>query len=234
MPSGDRSFYLRISGIENLVFFGRLYGLSRAAALEAAEAALAAVGLADVGRARVNTYSHGMQKRLSLARALLASPEVLLVDEATHDLDPEGARRIRAHVQGLAEEGAAVLWTTQRVEEIRGFADRVTLLRRGRVRFVGTVPQLLADSLPRRHLLTLRNRSGALDVGGLNAVVGGAGTIAAPETGGEEYLLSLADGVVLGQALARITAAGVDVLACRAERSEVEDAFMLLTDEQGL
>jgi ABC-2 type transport system ATP-binding protein len=143
VPSGDRTFYLRISGVENLAFFARLQGLPKRKAFARAQDVLAAVGLADVGRRPVATYSHGMQKRLSIARALLTEPEVLLIDEATHDLDPEGADRVRSLVAARAAAGAAVVWATQRVEEINGFADRVTLVSRGRVQFTGSVDELL-------------------------------------------------------------------------------------------
>jgi ABC-2 type transport system ATP-binding protein len=144
VPSGDRTFYLRISGLENLVFFARLQGLRRRKAVGRAQEVLAAVGLTDAARRRVGTYSHGMQKRLAIARALLTEPRVLLVDEATHDLDPEGAQRIRSLVAERAAAGAAVVWATQRVDEISGFADEVTLLSAGRVRFTGSVDELLA------------------------------------------------------------------------------------------
>jgi ABC-2 type transport system ATP-binding protein len=144
VPSGDRTFYLRISGLENLVFFARLQGLRRRKAAARAHEVLAAVGLTDAACRRVGTYSHGMQKRLSIARALLTEPGVLLVDEATHDLDPEGAQRVRALVAERAAAGTAVIWATQRVDEISGFANRVTLLAAGRVRFTGSVDELLA------------------------------------------------------------------------------------------
>ena len=158
VPSGDRTFYLRISGVENLVFFARMHGMRRAAARRRALELLDLVGLADAGRRPVGRYSHGMQKRLSFARALLDDPALLLVDEATHDLDPEGADRIRALTSDLAARGAAVLWTTQRIDEIRGFADAVTFLHRGEVRFAGSVPQLIArgDASP-RYVVRVRN-----------------------------------------------------------------------------
>ncbi|HEY7623074.1 MAG TPA: ABC transporter ATP-binding protein [Solirubrobacteraceae bacterium] len=144
VPSGDRTFYLRISGLENLVFFARLQGLRRRKATARAHEVLAAVGLTDAARRRVGLYSKGMQKRLSIARALLTEPGVLLVDEATHDLDPEGAQRVRALIAERAAAGAAVMWATQRVDEISGFANRVTVLTAGRVRFTGSVNELLA------------------------------------------------------------------------------------------
>ncbi len=82
VPPGDRSFYLRLSGVENLVFFARLEGLRKRAARGRALELLGEVGLQDAGDRPVNTYSHGMQKRLSFARARLGEPRLLLVDEA--------------------------------------------------------------------------------------------------------------------------------------------------------
>ena len=114
--------YGDLSGHENLVFFARMHGMRRRAAGDRAAELLDAVGLADAADRPVNAYSHGMQKRLSIARALLTEPRVLLVDEATHDLDPEGARRIRELIEEAAAEGTAVLWATQRLDEISGSA----------------------------------------------------------------------------------------------------------------
>jgi ABC-2 type transport system ATP-binding protein len=234
VPSGDRSFYLRISGLENLIFFGRLHGLSRRAAATRSLEVLEDVGLRGSERKPVGLYSHGMQKRLSVARALLMRADVLLLDEATHDLDPEGARQVRELVTGLAEQGSTVLWATQRLEEIRGFADSVTLIHEGVVRFAGTVPDLMGYAVPQRFLLRMRN--GSLDRTELQPVLqralGGAGTIA-PLAGGsdEDFVLSLADDASLGDALRSLLAVDVQILACREERSEIEDAFVRLTRE---
>jgi ABC-2 type transport system ATP-binding protein len=230
VPSGDRSFYLRISAFENLLFFGRLHGLRRKEAAARALEVLEQVGLRDEARNRVGFYSHGMQKRLSVARALLTKPTLLLVDEATHDLDPEGARRVRDLVQNEADRGAAVVWTTQRVEEIKGLADRVVLLVHGRVRFTGTVHELTAVAQPRRHVLRLRNcrPPGAALLVAAQRALRDRGTLS---NGGDpdHFLLSLADGAVLGDALAAMMEAEIQVLACERERSEVEEAFMSLT-----
>jgi ABC-type multidrug transport system ATPase subunit len=230
IPSGDRSFYLRISGIENLVFFARLYGLSRREATLRSAEVLEHVGLAGEGRKRVAFYSHGMQKRLSVARAMLMRPSFLLVDEATHDLDPEGALRVRKLVRDAADAGAAVVWATQRVDEIRGLADRVILLANGRARFYGTVHELMAHSSPHRHVLHMRNgRPDRLElVATAERALAGRGRITA---GGdpEHFVLALDDGVILGDALAAIAQADIKVLSCRQERSEIEEAFFALT-----
>ena len=237
VPSGDRSLYLRISGFENLLFFGRLHGMSKGEAAARARELLELVGLGGDGDLRAAFYSHGMQKRLSIARALLTRPSVLLVDEATHDLDPEAAARTRRLVRGIADEGAAVVWATQRIEEIRGFADGVTLLREGTAAFQGTVSQLIALAAPRRYVLRLRNGqapgSGPELVPMLRKAVAAAGTIAAAEDGDpEDFLLHLAEGAVLGDVLAAVTAEGVDVVGCREEVSEIENAYLNLAGSE--
>jgi ABC-2 type transport system ATP-binding protein len=228
VPSGDRSFYLRVSGLENLLFFARLHGLPKRQATSRSHELLEMVGLGDAASRRVGLYSHGMQKRLSVARALLTEPRILFVDEATHDLDPQGAERIRELVRHQARSGVAVIWTTQRVEEIRGFADHVTLLHTGTVRFQGTVPQLLA-AVPRRRFL-LRMEPGQDPVTLRSAVSGLAEVREGSDP--EHIVLGVTEGQTLGGAIAALERAGVSVLACTEEGSGVEEAFLFLTREE--
>jgi ABC-type multidrug transport system ATPase subunit len=232
VPSGDRTFYLRISGLENLVFFGRLHGYRRRVAAARAREVLDAVGLVDAAGRPVGLYSHGMQKRLSVARALLTRPRVLLVDEATHDLDPEGARRVKRLVDTLADDGVAVVWATQRLEEIRGFAHEVTLLDAGRPRFQGSVDDLARNAVPRRYVVQLRD--GAALNGRIERALAGIASLApAGTSGGEHFVLELAEGAILGDALGALAREGADILACRNETSELEEAFLALTGGAG-
>ncbi|HJU49011.1 MAG TPA: ABC transporter ATP-binding protein [Gaiellaceae bacterium] len=229
VPSGDRTFYLRLNGLENLLFFARLRGHSRRAARTRALQALEAVGLQESARQRVGTYSHGMQKRLSFARALLDEPAVLLVDEATHDLDPEWAAEVRRLVRQTAERGAAVVWATQRVDEIRGFADGLTLLDGGHVRFDGTVGGLLERVPPTRYVLGVANGA-ARDGAPLPALSSAVGILDNRGANGE-LVLTLRSGAVLGDALAEILRSGVTLVSCRQETPEVEDAFLKLLED---
>jgi ABC-2 type transport system ATP-binding protein len=230
VPSGDRTFYLRISALENLVFFARLHGMKRSDALRRSCEVLSDVGLSDASSLRVGEFSHGMQKRLSVARALLMSPPVLLVDEATHDLDPEGSRRIRELTTDAATRGALIVWATQRLDEIRGFAQTVTLLDAGTVRFSGSVPELIAHGARRRFLLQLTNGAGTLSEHVLaTALRENASITRVGDEGTEHYLLTLEEGVVLSDVLVALAAVDVKVVSCSDERSEIEEAFLLLT-----
>jgi ABC-2 type transport system ATP-binding protein len=230
MPSGDRTFYQRISGLENLAFFARLHGLGRRRAVARSLEVLDLVGLGHAAKVRVGEYSHGMQKRLSVARALLTEPGVLLVDEATHDLDPAGAGIVRELVADISGRGAAVVWATQRLDEIRGFADRVTVLRSGSVEFAGTVPHLLSHAAPRRYVLLLTDADGNHPTGEHIAPMLPAETTCTPiADAAGQYLLVLEEEAILGDALARLSLAGCRVLSCTEERSGIEEAFLALT-----
>jgi ABC-2 type transport system ATP-binding protein len=231
-PSGDRSFYLRISGLENLAFFARLHGMGRRDAVRRAWECLGEVGLEDAARLAVGAYSHGMQKRLSFARAILGKPSILMIDEATHDLDPSGAELIRDLTRERARSGTAVVWATQRVDEIRGFADRVTLLDRGAVRFSGTVPDLMAAAPSRAYVLQLRPRPDDPEPLSERAerALGGLGRLVlSRDDGAEHHLLVLHEHALVGDAIAALSLSGIQVIACREERSQVEAAFLSLT-----
>jgi ABC-2 type transport system ATP-binding protein len=230
VPSGDRSFYLRISNLENLIFFARLHGLRLRQARTRARDALDAVGLGDVASRPVGRCSHGMQKRLSVARALLASPQVLLVDEATHDLDPEGSRRIRGLVRRLADQGTAVLWTTQRVDEVPDFAEAVTLLRDGAVVFAGSPAQLAATAPTDRYLIQVCARDTGTPPPAV-AVQLAVGPRSPVRPTGEPgyFVLTPQYPAGVGLAVACLVNGGFDVITCRRAQSEMEDAFLVLT-----
>jgi ABC-2 type transport system ATP-binding protein len=230
VPSGDRSFYLRLSGLENLIFFARMHGMRRRAARDRSAELLDAVGLVDAAGRPVNTYSHGMQKRLSFARALLHTPAVLLVDEATHDLDPVAAQKVRTLALASARRGTAVLWATQRIEELAGFAERVTVLDRGVVCFADTVAALAAAGGGDRHVIGLGPRTtGARPA--LDAALGSLGRLQ-PGADAGHVLVALSPGVSLGAALSALTAAGADVTSCRDERPAMERAFLAVTGDR--
>jgi ABC-2 type transport system ATP-binding protein len=232
MPPGERTLYLRLSGLENLAFIAVLYGFTRREALRRSHDVLTRAGLAEVANVKVRAYSHGMQKRLSFARALLTQPELLLIDEATHDLDPRAARRVRRLTVDAAASGAAVIWATQRLDEIRGFADRITILGEGTTRFEGSAAELLALVPPRRYLLRVQNGGAPVEqilAAAAPTLVDIGTLVAVGDPEGEHFTLSLKRGGLIGTAIVALEKAELSVLACREERSQIEDAFLTLT-----
>ena len=125
----EKNLYPNLTGRENLAFFARLFG-RRDLDLDAL---LGRVGLAGRGDDRVHGYSKGMRQRLTVARALLNTPDVLVLDEPTDGLDPVSARSIRNIVREEAARGAGVLLTTHDMYEADELSDRVAFLDEGRI-----------------------------------------------------------------------------------------------------
>ncbi|MHB8682282.1 MAG: ABC transporter ATP-binding protein [Acidimicrobiales bacterium] len=130
----DRSHFWRLDGRQNLEFFAAMHGMTRRRARAAADEALEAVGLTDVAQRRVDRYSTGMRSRLGIARALLGTPSVLLLDEPTRSLDPGSTVAIRELVcRVAAERRVAVLIATHDLHEAAAMASEVVILSQGRV-----------------------------------------------------------------------------------------------------
>lgn len=136
-------FYEYLSGWENLRILSTYSArFDRAATEEMVER----VGLTERIRSKVRTYSHGMRQRLALAQALLPMPRVLLLDEPTDGLDPEGIKWFRDFILGLRDErGMTVLFNSHLLAEVEQMCDRVCILKQGRQVFEGRVADLGDD-----------------------------------------------------------------------------------------
>jgi ABC-2 type transport system ATP-binding protein len=134
MIGDERSHYWRISAKRNLAFFAAMVGIPRREAAARADRLLDAVGLTDAADRPVLGYSSGMRARLSLARAMLADPPLLLLDEPTRNLDPLAAARFRASVSRLAGERAdGILFATHDLHEAVAISTRILVLSAGRI-----------------------------------------------------------------------------------------------------
>jgi ABC-2 type transport system ATP-binding protein len=137
----DRALYWRLTGRENLEFFGVMHGLTTRDARARAGVLLDQVGLASRDKL-VFGYSSGMRARLSLARALLTQPPLLLLDEPTRALDPVASAAVAEMLRQLAADGVAVFLSSHRLDEIETACDRIVVVTDGAVRFDGAVSEL--------------------------------------------------------------------------------------------
>ncbi len=135
-----------LTGRENLLFLGRLCGLSRSGARARAAGLLEAFGLAGAGGKQVKAYSGGMRRRLDLAASFLVPAELYFLDEPTTGLDPAARAQVWQIVRAAAEAGSTVLLTTQYLEEADRLADRVAVIGHGTVLAEGTPAGLKADA----------------------------------------------------------------------------------------
>ena len=135
--------YNELTGIENLVFYGRLYGIGKAR--ERAEEILVKMGLQDARHQRVGAYSRGMKQRLTLARALLHEPDLLLLDEPYTGLDQHGSRIFTEVLKGLKEEGRTVLLITHNLGAGLELSSRVVIQNKGELVFQASREQVEAS-----------------------------------------------------------------------------------------
>jgi len=141
---GDRGFYMRASAQENLRFFATLAGVPGRRANARTREVLEIVGLVGRERDRVETYSRGMKQRLHIARALLGDPALMLLDEPSIGLDPEGARDLRRLVRQLRESGCGILLTTHHLDEADDLSDDLVVVNSGRVVAQGSAQDIAA------------------------------------------------------------------------------------------
>jgi ABC-2 type transport system ATP-binding protein len=131
-----------LSGRENLVLVGRLYGVPRREARARASEVLERLGLTDAGDRLVRTYSGGMRRRLDLGASLVGHPLVLIMDEPSTGLDPRSRIELWSLIDDFVDAGTTLLLTTQHLEEADRLADRIAVIERGRLIAEGTPDEL--------------------------------------------------------------------------------------------
>jgi ABC-2 type transport system ATP-binding protein len=142
MLMGERGLYWKLTGRENMIFFGALYHLSPAARRRRADEIIERLGLGDIADRSVETYSSGQKMKLAFAKALINDAPLLILDEPTNTLDVPSARELRAVVRELNQEGKTVIYTTHIMSEAETLCNRVAIIDRGEVLALGTVPEL--------------------------------------------------------------------------------------------
>lgn len=138
------AFYPALTGIENLKVLATLGNIS----LDRVESLIELVGLAGRGGDKFKTYSLGMKQRLGIAAALLPDPKLLILDEPTNGLDPEGIQEVRDLLKKLASQGTTVFVSSHLLSEIEIISQQIVMLRKGEVVFAGAIEELLLNQKP--------------------------------------------------------------------------------------
>ncbi len=137
-------FYKHLTGLETLLFYGRLCGLSGVRLKERAAEMLALTDLEDAAGRRVGGFSKGMLQRLGLAQALIHEPRLVVLDEPTAGVDPAGSRKIRDLILSFRERGLTVLVTSHLLEQMQEVCDRVGIMAHGVMVKEGRLEDLIA------------------------------------------------------------------------------------------
>jgi len=148
MLMGERGLYWKLTGRENLEYFGALYHLDPAQRRRRATEILELLDLGELADRTVETFSSGQKMKLAFGKALINDAPLLVLDEPTNTLDVPSASELRHIVRGLNGEGKTVIYTTHIMAEAESLCERVAIIDRGQLLALGTVAELKA-SLPR-------------------------------------------------------------------------------------
>lgn len=236
MPGAASTILPRVGSlVEGPAFHPYLSGRANLARLDAADrfaaprtsgrridAALDRVGLLAAAGKRYRAYSLGMRQRLAIAAALLAPRDLLILDEPTNGLDPQGTREVRSLVASLAGDGTTVLVSSHLLSEVEQMCSHVGVMRQGQLVAQGTAAQVRGDSRPVATVTTADPRRAAevLRSLGLSGV-----------THGETEARGLPDGIEPEPIVAELVRAGVGIRGFTLEAPSLEDLFVSLTGE---
>lgn len=138
----DIALYTTMSARENLIFWGRMYGLGGSQVKKRADEVLEIVGLSERGNEKIENYSGGMKRRINIGAALMHEPELLIMDEPTVGIDPQSRNHILETVKQLNREGMTVIYTSHYMEEVEYLCNRIAIIDHGQVIASGTKQEL--------------------------------------------------------------------------------------------
>src|SRR5918996_3447398 len=222
----DVALYPDLSGLENLRFWGRMYGLAGRDLVERVEGTLEVVGLTERAGDKVADYSGGMRRRLNIAAGMLHRPRLLVLDEPTAGVDPQSRNAILGNVEALGGQGIGVLYTTHYMEEAERLCDRVGIIDQGRLIAEGTRRELVARVGERDRI--------ELAAGGDLARLAAAaarpdGVEEATVVAGGVHLVGRDGRRLLPRLLEAAEAAGVEVTSVEVAEPDLEAVFLHLT-----
>jgi lipooligosaccharide transport system ATP-binding protein len=206
---------------ENLLVFGRFFGMDRASIATRADELLELFQLSDRAKDQVEPLSGGMKRRLSIARSLIASPRILMLDEPTTGLDPQARHLLWDALQRLKRGGTTIVLTTHYMDEAEQLCDRLVVMDQAKIVAEGSPRQLIVEHASREVLeLRFPNGTESIDTKVLEGI-------------GDRYE-RLAERVIVGcengeAAHARALEHGLDPESWLVRRSSLEDVFLRLT-----
>jgi ABC-2 type transport system ATP-binding protein len=223
-----------LTGYENLVVFGRLRGLSRAASRQRADELLAAFDLTGSAGRLVGGYSGGMRRRLDVGASLIVTPDLLFLDEPTTGMDPRSQSQVWELVRQIAAAGTTVLLTTQYLEEADQLAGQIAVIDHGQIVAEGTSAQLKARvGSGTLHVRVLDGQQRSLAQAVLAGTLQGPVRLGADPLSLSALLATPADatemGRLVGQAMTRLWQARVAVAEVTVGQPSLHEAFLALT-----
>lgn len=143
----EYAFFPQLSALDNVIYWGKIYGLKGEELKKAVQEALETIGLWDRRKDKAANFSGGMKRRLNIACAIIHKPAILFMDEPTVGVDPQSRNNILESVRTLNKSGTTVIYTSHYMEEIEAICDRVAIMDYGKIIALGTIPELLNSEM---------------------------------------------------------------------------------------
>jgi ABC-2 type transport system ATP-binding protein len=219
------ALYEELSGRDNVLFWGSMYGLSGARLKEAAEWSLRLVDLTDRADDPVRTYSGGMKRRINLCAGLVHRPKIILLDEPTLGIDPQARVRVLDVVRSLAAEGTTVIYTTHYLEEAESLCDRIAIIDNGSIHAEGTLEELVR-LVGGRILVVV---TGSFEADAVRHLLAGAEI---DHVADGEARVSVPDRDAVSKLLGSFFSAGIGVGGVRITEPGLESVFLAVTGRE--
>jgi len=215
------ALYEELSALENLRFFGKIYGLSGQKLKERVNNCLDIAGLAQRSKERVSKYSGGMKRRLNMVCSLLHDPPILLLDEPTVGVDPQSRNLIFETIESMSKKGRTIIYTTHYMEEAQRLCDKVAIIDHGKILEMDSVENLIAKHGGPSHI-EAEFEEKLSDVNKIKSFV-------------DDKNMQF-DGTKISfqtdlpmESLAKLNSSGVRFLSLKVQTANLEDVFLNLT-----
>lgn len=227
MVPQDIALYPTMSALDNLMFWGKMYGLSGIKAKTRAREVLDIVGLTERAKDRIETFSGGMKRRINIGAALMHEPQLLIMDEPTVGIDPQSRNHILETVKRLNEQGMTVIYTSHYMEEVEYLCKRIAIIDEGKLIASGTKKDL-ANRLAGGSVLKLAVESAEPPfIDQLKALDGVEKVIKQPD--GEIHLHIESEMELLSTIIGLASRLNVNINNMQLEESTLETLFLQLT-----
>lgn len=230
--AGERSIYWKLTGRENLEYFAALYHIPPAIAEKRVEELIERMEIKDRSNELVEKYSTGMRQRIAIAKALLARPPILLLDEPTLGLDPQAARRVRELIAELKQEGHTILLTTHYMEEADQLSDRIGIIDTGKVIALDT-PEGLKRRIDQKEVIRLEVTGWHAEIAARLKSISGVENITTHQQGEadlwEVNLHAQNSRAALPRIVEHISGNGTRLVNMNVVKPSLEDVFIHLT-----
>ncbi len=222
------ALYDALDAEENLLFWGRMYGMGGPELKRRAAEVLEQIGLTERARSTVGTYSGGMKRRLNIGVGLLHHPQIIFMDEPTVGIDPQSRRNILDTVKALNRQGMTVLYTTHYMEEAQELSNRVGIIDHGQMIAIGTQPEL-TEMVGEHETLRLHLSEDADTESLANALCDLPGVLQCSGADHEVVLMVRAAEEMLAPVITRANELGIKIRSVDIQEPNLEAVFLHLT-----